>query len=93
MCQRQLSELLSMSLYLLFQSSSLRSPRSPHSPRDLCKGSRSFSSSSRSEGRGGQTSQEYNEKVLLNLEEVKVSTEKKTMAELFDNNLLVLLFV
>ncbi|XP_024913062.1 protein KIAA0556 isoform X3 [Cynoglossus semilaevis] len=57
---------------IAMESSSLRSPRSPHSPRDLCKGSRSFSSSSRSEGRGGQTSQEYNEKVLLNLEEVKV---------------------
>ncbi|XP_070708413.1 katanin-interacting protein isoform X2 [Pempheris klunzingeri] len=52
------------------ESSSPRSPRSPCSPRDTCKVSRSFSS--RSESQGGQANQEHNEKVLLNLEEVKV---------------------
>ncbi|KAK1881253.1 Protein KIAA0556 [Dissostichus eleginoides] len=52
------------------ESSSLRSPRSPRSPRDPCKVSRSFSS--RHESQGGQANQEHNEKVLLNLEEVKV---------------------
>ncbi|XP_035002049.2 katanin-interacting protein isoform X3 [Hippoglossus stenolepis] len=52
------------------ESSSLRSPRSPCSPRGTCKGTRSFSS--RPESQGGQTSQEHGEKVLLNLEEVKV---------------------
>ncbi|KAK5850661.1 hypothetical protein PBY51_001519 [Eleginops maclovinus] len=52
------------------ESSSLRSPRSPRSQRDPCKVSRSFSS--RHESQGGQANQEHNEKVLLNLEEVKV---------------------
>nr|XP_043869354.1 katanin-interacting protein isoform X1 [Solea senegalensis] len=52
------------------ESSGPRSPRSPCSPRDTCKVTRSFSS--RSESQGGQASQEHNEKVLLNLEEVKV---------------------
>ncbi|XP_026172275.1 protein KIAA0556 isoform X2 [Mastacembelus armatus] len=52
------------------ESSSPRSPRSPCSPRDTCKVSRSFSS--RPEIQGGQSDQEHNEKVLLNLEEVKV---------------------
>ncbi|XP_029312207.1 protein KIAA0556 isoform X3 [Cottoperca gobio] len=52
------------------ESSSQRSSRSPCSPRDTCKVSRSFSS--RHEGQGGQANQEHNEKVLLNLEEVKV---------------------
>ncbi|XP_074475318.1 katanin-interacting protein isoform X1 [Sebastes fasciatus] len=45
------------------------SSRSPRSPRDACKASRSFSS--RHESQGGQANQEHNEKVLLNLEEVK----------------------
>ncbi|XP_078793926.1 katanin-interacting protein isoform X4 [Oryzias latipes] len=51
-------------------SSPLSSPRSPHSPccqRDPCKVSRS-----KPESQGGQASQEHAEKVLLNLEEVKV---------------------
>ncbi|XP_078146747.1 katanin-interacting protein [Centroberyx gerrardi] len=52
------------------ESSSPRSPRSPCSPRDTCKVSRSFSS--RAESRGGQVNPEHSEKVLLNLEEVKV---------------------
>nr|XP_020461816.1 protein KIAA0556 homolog isoform X2 [Monopterus albus] len=52
------------------ETSSPRSPCSPRSPRDTCKVSRSFSS--RSEIQGGQVNQEYSEKVLLNLEEVKV---------------------
>ncbi|XP_040923070.1 katanin-interacting protein isoform X1 [Toxotes jaculatrix] len=52
------------------ESSSPRSPRSPCSPRGACKVSRSFSS--RPESQGGQASQEHSEKVLLNLEEVKV---------------------
>ncbi|XP_076615806.1 katanin-interacting protein isoform X1 [Chaetodon auriga] len=52
------------------ESSSPRSPRSPCSPRDTSKVSRSFSS--RPESQGGQASQEHSEKVLLNLEEVKV---------------------
>ncbi|XP_056222133.1 katanin-interacting protein isoform X1 [Seriola aureovittata] len=52
------------------ESSSPRSPRSPCSPRDTRKVSRSFSS--RPESQGGQASQEHSEKVLLNLEEVKV---------------------
>ncbi|XP_028989867.1 katanin-interacting protein isoform X2 [Betta splendens] len=47
-----------------------RSPRSPRSPRDNCKVSRSFSS--RPEIQGAQGNQELSEKVLLNLEEVKV---------------------
>ncbi|XP_068439224.1 katanin-interacting protein isoform X1 [Clinocottus analis] len=52
------------------ESSSPRPPRSPCSPRDTCKVSHSFSS--RHESQGGQANQEHNEKVLLNLEEVKV---------------------
>ncbi|XP_050922117.1 katanin-interacting protein isoform X2 [Lates calcarifer] len=52
------------------ESSSPHSPRSPCSPRGTCKVSRSHSS--RPESQGGQASQEHNEKVLLNLEEVKV---------------------
>ena len=52
------------------QSSSPRSPRSPCSQRDTSKVSRSFSS--RPESQGGQANQEHSEKVLLNLEEVKV---------------------
>ncbi|KAM9336090.1 katanin-interacting protein [Symphorus nematophorus] len=52
------------------ESSSPRSPRSPCSPRDTSKVSRSFSS--RPESQGGQANQEHSEKVLLNLEEVKV---------------------
>ncbi|XP_042364417.1 katanin-interacting protein isoform X2 [Plectropomus leopardus] len=52
------------------ESSSPRSPRSPCSPRDTCKVPRSFSS--RHDSQGGQANQEHNEKVLLNLEEVKV---------------------
>ncbi|XP_029954143.1 protein KIAA0556 isoform X2 [Salarias fasciatus] len=52
------------------ESFSPRSPRSPWSPRDPCKASRS--ASSMPEGQGGQASPEHNEKVLLNLEEVKV---------------------
>ncbi|XP_026207024.1 protein KIAA0556 isoform X2 [Anabas testudineus] len=50
--------------------SSPRTPRSPCSPRDTCKVTRSFSS--RPEIQGGQGHQEQSEKVLLNLEEVKV---------------------
>ncbi|XP_034563365.1 protein KIAA0556 isoform X2 [Notolabrus celidotus] len=52
------------------ESSSPRSPHSPCSPRDSTKVSRSFSS--RQEIQGSQANQEHNEKVLLNLEEVKV---------------------
>ncbi|KAM3591703.1 uncharacterized protein V6R79_006053 [Siganus canaliculatus] len=52
------------------ENSSPRSPRSPCSPRDASKVSRSFSS--RAESQGGQANQEHSEKVLLNLEEVKV---------------------
>ncbi|KAL7371680.1 hypothetical protein ABVT39_003245 [Epinephelus coioides] len=52
------------------ESSSPRSPHSPCSPRATCKVSRSFSS--RHESQGNQANQEHNEKVLLNLEEVKV---------------------
>ncbi|KAM6964331.1 katanin-interacting protein isoform 2-T2 [Tautogolabrus adspersus] len=52
------------------ESSSLHSTRSPCSPRDISKVSRSFSS--RPESQGGQANQEHSEKVLLNLEEVKV---------------------
>ncbi len=59
------------------QSSSPRSPRSPCSPRDTCKVSRSFSS--RPESQGGQANQEHSEKVLLNLEEVKVSGRRRNM--------------
>ncbi|XP_069547538.1 katanin-interacting protein isoform X1 [Brachyistius frenatus] len=44
--------------------------RSPCSPRENCKVSRSCSS--RPESQGGQANQQHNEKVLLNLEEVKV---------------------
>lgn len=58
------------------QSSSPRSPRSPCSPRDARKVSRSFSC--RPESQGGQASQEHSEKVLLNLEEVKVSSYRNT---------------
>ncbi|KAM9424231.1 katanin-interacting protein [Pholidichthys leucotaenia] len=49
------------------ESSSPRSPRSPRCPRNTCKVSHSFS-----ESQGGPTTQELSEKVLLNLEEVKV---------------------
>lgn len=59
------------------QSSSPRSPRSPCSPRDTCKVSRSFSS--RPESQGGQANQELSEKVLLNLEEVKVSRRRRNI--------------
>ncbi|XP_041671990.1 katanin-interacting protein isoform X2 [Cheilinus undulatus] len=52
------------------ESSSPRSSHTPCSQRDTLKVSRSFSS--RPESQGGQASQEHNEKVLLNLEEVKV---------------------
>ncbi|XP_010734576.2 protein KIAA0556 isoform X1 [Larimichthys crocea] len=52
------------------ESSGPRSPRSPRSPRDTSRLSRSFST--RSESQGGQANQELTEKVLLNLEEVKV---------------------
>ncbi|XP_034413834.1 protein KIAA0556 isoform X3 [Cyclopterus lumpus] len=52
------------------KSSSPRSPRSLCAPRDTCKVSHSFSS--RHESQGGKANQEHNEKVLLNLEEVKV---------------------
>uniref|UniRef100_A0A3P8S539 Katanin interacting protein n=1 Tax=Amphiprion percula TaxID=161767 RepID=A0A3P8S539_AMPPE len=52
------------------ESSSPRSPRSPRCSRDPCKVSRSFSS--RPENQGGHANQEHSEKVLLNLEEVKV---------------------
>ncbi|KAM7381856.1 hypothetical protein PAMA_012625 [Pampus argenteus] len=52
------------------ENSSPHSPHSPCSPRDTCKVSRSFSS--RPENQGGQANQEHSEKVLLNLEEVKV---------------------
>ncbi|KAM9715846.1 katanin-interacting protein isoform 1-T1 [Menidia menidia] len=50
--------------------SSPRSPLSPRCQRDACKVSHSFSS--RPESQGGQANQEHSEKVLLNLEEVKV---------------------
>ncbi|XP_054605101.1 katanin-interacting protein isoform X3 [Nothobranchius furzeri] len=50
--------------------SSLRSPCSPRSQRDACRVSRSFSS--RAECQEDQGNQEHSEKVLLNLEEVKV---------------------
>lgn len=50
--------------------SSPRSPHSPRSPRDACKVSHPFSS--RCEGRGSQASPEHNERVLLNIDEVKV---------------------
>ncbi|XP_062415985.1 katanin-interacting protein isoform X2 [Pungitius pungitius] len=43
---------------------------SPRSPRSSCKASPSFSS--RHESQGGQANPEHSEKVLLNLEEVKV---------------------
>ncbi|XP_053197195.1 katanin-interacting protein isoform X1 [Scomber japonicus] len=52
------------------ESSSPRSPRSPCSQRDICKVSHSFNY--RPESQGGQANQEHSEKVLLNLEEVKV---------------------
>ncbi|XP_029383143.1 protein KIAA0556 isoform X2 [Echeneis naucrates] len=52
------------------ESSSPCSHRSPRLPRDTGKVSLSFSS--RPESQGGRVSQEHSEKVLLNLEEVKV---------------------
>ncbi|XP_029978131.1 protein KIAA0556 isoform X2 [Sphaeramia orbicularis] len=52
------------------ESSSPRSPHSPCSPRDTCKVSHSFST--RPDSQAGQSNQEHSEKVLLNLEEVKV---------------------
>ncbi|KAM4524710.1 katanin-interacting protein isoform 1-T1 [Odontesthes bonariensis] len=52
------------------ESSSPRSPRSLCCQRDACKVSHSFSS--RPESQGGPANQEHSEKVLLNLEEVKV---------------------
>ncbi|XP_061564927.1 katanin-interacting protein isoform X2 [Cololabis saira] len=55
---------------VVMESSSLRSPRSPCCQRDVCKVSRSFNC--RPESQGGQANQEHAEKVLLNLEEVKV---------------------
>ncbi|KAM6897868.1 katanin-interacting protein isoform 2-T2 [Xenentodon cancila] len=55
---------------VVMESSSLSSPRSPCCQRDACKVSRSFNS--RPESHGGQANQEHAEKVLLNLEEVKV---------------------
>ncbi|XP_068160932.1 katanin-interacting protein isoform X2 [Antennarius striatus] len=50
--------------------SSTHSPRSPRSPRDSSKVSRSFST--RPERQRSQENQEHSEKVLLNLEELKV---------------------
>lgn len=55
----------------LTQSSSARSPPRPCFPTDTCKILGSFSS--RPETQGGDAQQEHNEKVLLSLEEVKVS--------------------
>ncbi|KAM9774277.1 katanin-interacting protein isoform 2-T2 [Syngnathus typhle] len=52
------------------ESSSPRSPRALCSPRDTCALSRSFTSGTHNQA--GQGSQEHGEKVLLNLEEVKV---------------------
>ncbi|XP_067343977.1 katanin-interacting protein isoform X3 [Channa argus] len=52
------------------QSSTPSSPHSPCSPRDTRKVSRSFSS--KPENHRGQVNQEHSEKVLLNLEDVKV---------------------
>ncbi|KAM9837979.1 katanin-interacting protein [Aulostomus maculatus] len=52
------------------ESSSRCPPHSPCSPRDTGKHFHCFSS--RPESQGGQANQEHNEKVLLNLEEVKV---------------------
>lgn len=54
------------------QSSSPRSPHSPRSPRDASKLSR----------QAGSANQEHNEKVLLNLEEVKVSGRRNTFTVL-----------
>lgn len=68
LCQMQLPELFSISPSLCFTQSS---PCSPCSPRDSTSVSRCFSS--RSETQVGQTNQDHSEKVLLNLEEVKVS--------------------
>nr|XP_057917653.1 katanin-interacting protein isoform X2 [Doryrhamphus excisus] len=53
------------------ESSGPRSPRTPCSPRDTCK-HHLRCLGSRPESQGGQANQEHNEKVLLNLEEVKV---------------------
>lgn len=64
----QLPELVSISPSLCFIQSS---PCSPCSPRDSTSVSCSFSS--RAETQEGQTNQDHSEKVLLNLEEVKVS--------------------
>ncbi|XP_054609363.1 katanin-interacting protein isoform X2 [Dunckerocampus dactyliophorus] len=52
------------------ESSGPRSPHTPCSPRDTCKHLRCLGS--RPESQGGQANQEHSEKVLLNLEEVKV---------------------
>ncbi|XP_061562619.1 katanin-interacting protein isoform X2 [Phycodurus eques] len=52
------------------ESSGPRSPRALCSPSDTCMLSRSFGT--RPESQAGQASQEHGEKVLLNLEEVKV---------------------
>lgn len=68
LCQMQLSELFSISPSLYFIQSS---PCSPCSPGDTTNVPHSFSS--RTESQAGQTNQEHSEKVLLNLEEVKVS--------------------
>lgn len=64
----QLPELFSISPSLCFIQSS---PCSPCSPGDSTSVSCSFSS--RTETQVGQTNQDHTEKVLLNLEEVKVS--------------------
>ncbi|KAI3365616.1 hypothetical protein L3Q82_010698, partial [Scortum barcoo] len=68
--EKQYSEDFELYESIDMESSSPRSPRSPCSPRDTCKVLRSFSS--RPDSQGGQVNQEHSEKVLLNLEEVKV---------------------
>lgn len=92
MFQMHLSVQISISVSLLFhcsfvqslcfmQSSSPRTPRSPCSPRDTCKVTRSFSS--RPEIQGGQGNKEHSEKMLLNLEEVKVNRKRNMLTVLF----------
>lgn len=68
----QLSVLFSISSSLLLLCfTQCSSPCSPCSSTDSSRVSYSFSS--RPESQAGQTNQEHGEKVLLNLEEVKVS--------------------
>lgn len=72
LCQMQLSELFSISPSLPSLCSIQSSPCSPCSPGDTTSGLHSFSS----ESQAGQTNQDHCEKVLLNLEEVKVNRRR-----------------